>query len=304
MSNARQLAQQAVVPASFRNKLINGKFDVWQRGLSFVNMAGNSLIYVADRWCVAFATAAATGSVQYGAFGVGGVEPLDKGALIMSVPANAAGSNLRQRIEGVHTLAGQMVTLSFYVAANSGSTTLGLNVTQNFGSGGSASVANLLPQTISVPNNVYQRAVFTFQLPSIAGKTIGAGDFLELSIQTQGTAAHTLGFAGAQLEAGTVPTPLEIRPYSLEMLMCQRYYEKAWYRVDGQTASSAIFVSTMLTWAAEKRVQPTVTRIGEVATNITWNSAGVQGTRSVSMIYAAGASAGNAQAIAVADVEL
>ena len=42
--------------AGMRNKIINGNFDVWQRGTSFVNPSG---VYTADRWFAASSNSAA-----------------------------------------------------------------------------------------------------------------------------------------------------------------------------------------------------------------------------------------------------
>ena len=34
----------------FRNRIINGKFDIWQRGTSFTLTAGANYVFAADRW--------------------------------------------------------------------------------------------------------------------------------------------------------------------------------------------------------------------------------------------------------------
>jgi hypothetical protein len=39
---------------------------------------------------------------------------------------------------------------------------------------------------------------------------------------------QTVDFASVQVEAGTVATPFEVRPYGVELALCQRYYYTAY----------------------------------------------------------------------------
>jgi hypothetical protein len=53
MTSAVTLAQLAAAnsPLGYRNKLINGSFDLWQRGTSFNNLNN---VYTADRWKIGY----------------------------------------------------------------------------------------------------------------------------------------------------------------------------------------------------------------------------------------------------------
>jgi hypothetical protein len=63
-----------------------------------------------------------------------------------------------------------------------------------------------------------------------------------------------------QLELGTVATPFEHRSLALELLLCQRYYEKGEWTCTGQTyAANGDSRSSFLSFAVHKRVAPTVT---------------------------------------------
>jgi hypothetical protein len=48
----------------------------------------------------------------------------------------------------------------------------------------------------------------------------------------------TLDFTGVQLEAGTSVTPYEYKPFALEVVLCQRYYEKS-YALDTEPGTPA-----------------------------------------------------------------
>ncbi|RYE24906.1 MAG: hypothetical protein EOP45_05355 [Sphingobacteriaceae bacterium] len=80
------------------------------------------------------------------------------------------------------------------------------------------------------------------------------------------TASSTFALTSVQLELGTIATPLEWRPWEIELTMCQRYYEKSYdYSVSvgtvtnngvkGVTALSAQQLSGF-SWQIEKRSIP------------------------------------------------
>jgi len=56
-------------------------------------------------------------------------------------------------------------------------------------------------------------------------------------VDWQATASNTFFFTGFQLEAGSVATPFERRPYGTELALCQRYFVK-----DLQDGSEAVFL--------------------------------------------------------------
>lgn len=231
--------------AGLRNKIINGSFDVWQRGTSLTVSSGYSNgYYLADRGLSA-ADASTTGSFTLSSqsFTPGQTlvpyEPTFFYRMATSSLVN--GTNgftylYQQRIEGVRTFAGQTATISFYanVSANA---TIAVALTQAFGSGGSGSV--IVPaQTLALTPG-FKKYTLTFTVPSISGKTIGANDYLALEIFAglRGTTATAYGvaefqvlangsydLAQVQLEPGSVATPFEHRPYGMELALCQRYY--------------------------------------------------------------------------------
>jgi len=214
-----------------KNKIINGDFSIFQRGASSTTTAG----YTADRWFVQVdGTGTITTTQQTFTPGntISGYEP----ATYLQTTATAIGTSttyfLNQRIEDVRTFAGQTVTLSFWAKADS-SRTKDIYLHQYFGTGGSADVYAPATFPAFTVTTSWQRYTFTISLPSISGKTIGTGSYLELGIRTTMTSGMVFQVWGVQLEAGSVATPFTTATGTLsgELQACQRYYQK-WIGAD------------------------------------------------------------------------
>ena len=250
----------------FRNKAINGGFDIWQRGTSFSNPASGS--YIADRANILYDGSGATRTISQGQF-----DPYVSGASITATPPtgtsptyflrynqSVAGSSASynilyiNRTEDVRVLAGKTVTVSFYAKAAANLTIGGVYFEQVFGSGGSPSsnVYSTISGSTSVTTS-WQRFSYTVAVPSASGKVIGSsanssytGIIMYLPINT----TFTLDIWGLQVEEGSVATPFEQRPIGTELALCQRYYYTS------GTVYSMAYMSMntnqtgeMLTWA-------------------------------------------------------
>jgi hypothetical protein len=220
-----------------KNKIINGDFYVNQRSFSTVT---NSASYTFDRWFVENSTASFTTTAQTftpGAAPVAGYEGANfiRGA---TTTASSAGelAIIQQRIEDVRTLANQTATVSFWAKAGSGTPKLGLELAQNFGSGGSGQV-NGTGQSVTLSTS-WTRYSLTYSVPSISGKTIGTGSMLVLLFWLTsgattasrsgsiGNQTATIDIWGVQIEAGSVATAFQTATGTLqgELAACQRYY--------------------------------------------------------------------------------
>ena len=104
---------------NFRNKIINGNFDIWQRGTSLASAAGER--YLADRFANSSMGSTYTASQQSFALGQTDV-PGEPVYFHRTVVTSVAGTNnyciLEQKIESVRTLAGRTATVSFYAKAD------------------------------------------------------------------------------------------------------------------------------------------------------------------------------------------
>ena len=229
-STVEQNTGGAVAPfLAGKNKIINGDFGIWQRGTSFSNPVG---VYTSDRWLIEYdASGSTTKSVTQRTF-TPGTAPVTgyEGTYYAEFACTVAGSGgtynlFEQRIEDVRVFANQTITYSFWAKAAANTTIPSVQIRQNFGSGGSASVDTTINSSLAV-TTAWQRFTGTVTVPSVSGQTIGTGSYLRFAIFCPINATYTLNFWGVQLEAGSVATPFTTATGTLsgELAACQRYY--------------------------------------------------------------------------------
>lgn len=202
--------------AGLRNHVINGRFDVWQRGPDAAP----------DMWrLLSDGGGAASASRQLHPAGQTQVQGGGAAFLRWTVtgePANAP--ELVTRIEDVRTLSGAPAALSFHVRSDA-ARTLSVRLVQVFGAGGSEAV-HLGDQTVAAGTD-WTRAAVVFDIPSLAGKTISDGSYLEVRFSGEaGPALQIFDLDLVQLEAGPWASVFEHRPEALEHQMCLRYFER------------------------------------------------------------------------------
>jgi hypothetical protein len=227
-----------------KNKIINGDFGIWQRGTS-ITLSNGAFAYTADRFEVYTQFSAGSSSFSQQTFTAGtapvaGYEGTFFGRLTCG--STASYFDIAQKIESVRTFAGQTATLSFWAKA-SGSIVITPYLIQNFGSGGSSNV-NTAGSTITLTTS-WTRYTVTLSVPSISGKTIGAGNYLSaLLAHTSGSLnSATIDTWGWQVEAGSVATAFQTATGTLqgELAACQRYYLKSYNQATAPgTASNTI----------------------------------------------------------------
>lgn len=210
------------------NAVINGAFDIWQRGTSFSNPA--SLAYTADRWFVLHNGTGATRTISKQTF-IPGAAPVIgyEGESFYRYALSAAGSGntsnqISTKLEDVRLFAGQTITISFWARADA-SRTIELNIAQNFGSGGSTLVARS-GGTHAVTTS-WQRFTAQIDMPVLTGKTIGAGSNIQPWLELGNSpATFTFELWGFQIEAGSSATPFKRNASNIqgELAACQRYY--------------------------------------------------------------------------------
>ena len=220
-----------------KNKIINGNFDVWQRGTG----AFTADEYTADRWVLS--QPSSTASVSQSSFTLGQTDvPNEPKHYITTTvtTASTAGSAclLDQRVENVRTLAGQTATLSFWAKADA-SKDIAVEFKQDFGTGGSPSAdVTAIGVTTCALTTSWQKFEVTVSIPSISGKTLGsnnndhlqlifwleAGSDFNARTNSLGNQSGTFDIAQVQLEAGDTASGFETLSYGETLAMCQRYY--------------------------------------------------------------------------------
>lgn len=242
----------------FRNRLINGAFDIWQRGTSrtFLTGAGG---FLADRW----------------SGGAGYQQGVHQRVAISSPPSGlrskyalrssssttteaSGGTRLEvtQKIENVncYDLAGQTVTLSFWIRFSAATITSStatpydnwtVRLQQNTSTTDSAlvsdtgdSVATVTSVSSGMVNASNNAAIINGSLPTTWTKytvtfTIASSvNNISVRMESGGlgntASADTVWYevAEVQLEKGGAATEFERRPYPLELALCERYTQR------------------------------------------------------------------------------
>jgi len=285
-------------PLMFRNAIINGDMRINQRGIS-TNWASPTAvgavtggIYATDRWNVY------RGSYQTGAAVAQGTlaitdQPYKDGLqyyLRVGRVSGDTGTNLvdcqcNMESRDSYRFAGQPVTLSFYYRTGSGlsgSATAALDsgtATDQAARNGITGGVNLVTQTL-VASNAWQRASFTGFSPANSSQLIVS--FLYTPSGTAGGFDY-FDITGVQLEKGTVATPFEVRPYGVELALCQRYYVR--FTGDGSykplgTAYvlSATSCQGVIVAPTSMRTQPSTIDISSSSNSCAYSSSMIQGT--------------------------
>ena len=180
--------------SGFRNKLINGNFDFWQRGTTFAfrNPVSEPNRYTADRWKLVN-TGGSTAErlnveVRRHPIGLGeldGSNVYSSYALRFAIGTGGytSGSEtyLFQRIEGIEHFSNGYATISFYARSSVTNSKLGVAFRRDYG-GGTApdySTTGVEPNSqkdsgfvLSVPTS-WTRYAYTFQLPESADGLLG-----------------------------------------------------------------------------------------------------------------------------------
>jgi len=259
MTFARDLASfadSASQNLTFRNLIINGAMSVWQRGTS---LGASGSQFIADRW-----------NFYRDSFAAGITVSRQTTSDTTNLPfiqycsrvqrdlgnTGTGGLGYSQNIETVNSiaLAGKTVTLSFYArkGANYSQSSSTLNASVYSGTGtdqalrsgftGSTQLASgsvtltTTWQRFSVTGNVSvsatQLGILFYYVPV---GTAGANDYYEIT--------------GVQLEAGPTATPFEFKPYSVDLDLCERYFQtwtgsqfQRYSFVYADTSTNAVFI--------------------------------------------------------------
>jgi len=239
-----------------KNLIINGGFDVWQRGTSFT--AGSS--YTADRWLTD-----SVGSHTRVTDAPSGF------AYSLKLNPTSGNAVVRQAIElpsagigGVFE-SGQQFTLSFWLKSSVDSESINLYIASSNGVTGTTTqmVSSI---GIATTTTGWVKYTYTYTQPS----AVGASDICYNIVLYVTTPTGDIYFTGIQLELGSVATDFEHRSYGEELALCQRYYQKSYSQ--GYYAGNAVPYGSIRGWGngtvisgayarfpSEMRSQPSVT---------------------------------------------
>ena len=270
----------------FKNYIINGNFNIWQRGTSQTSSGYGS----DDRWVNANFGSTKTHSQ----IACTDTERALFGAVYFSRTVVTSVANINnyalkvQYIEDITRLAGKTITISFWAKADSNKN-IAVELQQIFGTGGSPSsgVTGIGSQLVAL-TTTWQKKTITLTVPSIIGKALGtdgihtsstalgfwldAGSTYNTMTASLGQQSGTFDIAQVQLEVGSVATPFENRHYGLELSLCQRYYEVSGVNRLRITPPGSSGLILPMFFKVEKRVIPTMSlSLIDSATSISIN---------------------------------
>jgi len=245
----QHLADIAAHGTMARQTIINGNFDIWQRGINFVNALGS----VADRWKVSQTADGGTmpnitiskqpvlneellNSVAYlrvhcdgsgSAFGTNAIyqigQPIENGAKLL------AGSNKK-------------ITISFMARSSIPNKKIGVYGLQNYGTGGTPSILEVVKGSSFTLTASFQKFTCTIPLNSLNGKTFGTNndDYITMffvpvwgvtsglntlnnSISESFISAGDIDIAQVQINTGDIALPFTPKNIVTELRDCMRY---------------------------------------------------------------------------------
>lgn len=237
MSNARNLAQTAVVSQRSRNRVDNGDMSVWQRPMSgtFYNVSSP-----VDRWFATYATSSGNPIVlatsRYNTDGPSYEMPTSARWTTTTAATAIVEFCARHYMEvnTIRDLIGKKVVLSFWYKSNrTGQHTARLITTQAVGSTGGQDI--ILPFTVNTANTWEYKSVQLDGFLALANWGTGDGSNLGAIIDigwrsgNYGSASCAANdyfqITGVQLEKGMVPTAFEFLTPAENLVRCQRYVQ-------------------------------------------------------------------------------
>ena len=241
-----------------KNLIINGGFDVWQRGTTGTDPSNGYGTYLsADRWASYYG-----GTIlSQQAVTIDGLP-----VYAMRITAGTSGNIYAyQKVErGSSIVSGKPITYSFWARANV-ARSQGMSG-RFYDSGTQGTALNLSLSSLDITTS-WQKFTQTVTLTDTALNN--SRDFF---INFQGTfaSADWLEVANFQLELGSVATDFEHRSYGEELALCQRYYQVVslaenfiWYYTSAWGTSNTSFP-----FATVMRDSPTISYGFTTCTNV------------------------------------
>jgi len=254
-----------------RQAIINGNFDVWQRGTTSATLADGTTTFTADRWKDVLADDGGTLPTLTRTRELLTSGDIPNAFYYSRLTTNGAGTSLgvnsyhfyRESIEnGVRNLCGlgKKVTVSFYARSSIASKRICPVLIQNYGSGGSPSTQEPILGTPITLTSTWTKYTATFTTNTLVGKTFGTvnDDAIRMDfysvwgttwgntyVQTSVTAETYVGagyidIAQVQLCAGDVALPFQPKSFEEELRACQRYYEKSYDYVTAPATNTTV----------------------------------------------------------------
>ena len=215
-----------LIGAGRRNLVMNGGFDVWQRGTTVTTASNSYQNFTSDRWSAYFA---GTYSKQTTTLPNGDYVNYFRGVL------GTTGSNrinINHFIENGNSIfSGKYITVSFWLKTSVIDSQVNVKIQTT--SGSTFSSYTIIANKYIETSLDWKKYEITLKCNNdIANIGARAHGLLEIDgVDGSWANGTTFEIAQVQIELGKVATPFEHRSYGEELALCQRYF----VRFDGNT---------------------------------------------------------------------
>ena len=252
---------------NFKNRIINGDFQIWQRGEDVTKSKLASGYYGVDRFFIWNYGIDSNGNRQP-ALDIRNLKSTDGKVstskfIVTDVDTSLSSitMGITQRVEPINywDIIGKKVTISYWVKSNR--TELIHYVSHRYkDSNGNAIGEWIDSTTINLEPDVWTKFTRTFLLDSENFTTIENELFTELFglRLLDPTVDDYIELKQIQLEVGNIATEFEYIPYDIQLLRCMRYYE--WFHIDysGFDNANTVNSTNTISFKVKKRVLPSI----------------------------------------------
>lgn len=217
----------------FRNKIVNGGFDIWQRGTTVSSSVND---WTADRF---FNTNSAMTWTRANNT-LGGPCPY-----MCTLTGGGSDSRFRFSFEMPSTTSqgefeiNSYWTLSLYTSLNIAGRTFNIGYAAN--PNGTTDTASTTGTWVALGGNRYS---VTMQINAANTNNRAAMRFSGPFTSPVAEGVASISVTGVQFEAGSVATPFERRPIEVELALCQRYFIQS--QSYGVATSSSVFFTNYI----------------------------------------------------------
>ena len=229
------------------NILINGGFDVWQRGIGINGpQGGTGSTYFADKWVRVDGVSASGGGATTGIYSIERKSFTNNQVDVYGNPKYYASLRndclpdaskgdyvfIENRVEDVRVLRGEDATISFFAKCGVTGSTMDIVIDQYDGT----NVKITKPASVSV-GTLWGKYEISFFVPEVKAAPTGK-HYVGFGFDTS-RLNTTLDLAQIKVERGMVATKFADVDEELELNKCRRYYQRS-YDIDEQNATKTM----------------------------------------------------------------
>jgi len=253
---------------NFKNRIINGDFQVWQRGEDITISKQNGYIGV-DRFITWQTGEDSNGNTTGAVCDIENKKEYDGQDIVSSYYISNTDTTVTntkfgvtQRVEPLNywDLINKKITISFWIKTNK--TNINLYTQHDYiDSNGNEIGESIYSEDISIQSDTWTKIERTITLSSANYTTIDDEVSTELFAVSISNIADNdyIQLKQVQVEEGDIATEFEKIPYDLQLQRCMRYYE--WFHIDYTSydnANASNYTSTIF-FKTQKRTLPSIT---------------------------------------------